>query len=229
MSPGYAFARRRLQWVVSWVLLILAGASLAGATSAQALQKTDTSASDKARTVLVVGDSLSAAYGLSVSQGWVALTADRIAQERSGWRVVNASVSGETSAGGAARIVNEVVRNRPTVVVIQLGANDALRGLPLRQMRRNLARMIGASQGIGAKVLLVGMRMPPNYGPEYAAEFERSYRDLAQRFQTSLLPFLLEPIAMDRASYQDDNLHPVAAAQPQLRDHVWTALAPLLR
>ena len=180
-------------------------------------------------TVLVFGDSLSAAYGLAAEQGWVALTEQRIAQARPGWRVVNASISGETSAGGAARIVNEVARVRPTVVVIALGANDGLRGLPLRQTRSNLARMIGAAQGVGAKVLLVGMRMPPNYGAEYTQAFERTYRDLAALFDTAFLPFLLEPIARDRAAFQADNLHPVAAAQPLLRDHVWRALEPLLK
>ncbi|MHB8912340.1 MAG: arylesterase [Lysobacter sp.] len=181
------------------------------------------------RTVLVIGDSLSAAYGLAPSQGWVALTAERIARRHPGWRVVNASISGETTAGGAARMVREVVLHRPAVVVIALGANDGLRGLPLRQTRTNLARMIGAAQGVGARVLLVGMRMPPNYGGAYTREFERGYRDLAQRFDTALLPFLLEPIATDRNAFQADNLHPVASAQPTLRDHVWPALAPLLK
>ena len=182
-----------------------------------------------ARTVLVIGDSLSAAYGLSAEQGWVALTAGRIAARKPGWRVVNASVSGETTAGGAARVVREVVLHRPAVVVIALGANDGLRGLPLRQTRTNLARMIGAAQGIGAQVLLVGMRMPPNYGAAYTQEFERGYVELAQRFDTALLPFLLQPVATDRNAFQADNLHPVAAAQPKIRDHVWTALEPLLK
>jgi acyl-CoA thioesterase-1 len=179
-------------------------------------------------TVMVFGDSLSAAYGLDAAQGWVALLEQRLAQSRPGWRVVNASISGETSAGGAARVVREVARVRPAVVVIALGANDGLRGLPPRETRRNLARMIGAAQGVGAKVLLVGMRMPPNYGAEYTQAFERNYRELAQLFDTALLPFLLEPIARDRAAFQADNLHPVAAVQPALRDHVWRALQPLL-
>ncbi|MEP6632992.1 MAG: arylesterase, partial [Luteimonas sp.] len=147
------------------------------------------------RTVLVLGDSLSAAYGLVPSQGWVALTADRIAREKPGWRVVNASISGETAAGGASRAVREVVLHRPSVVVIELGANDALRGLPLRQTRVHLARMIGAAQGVGAKVLLLGMRIPPNYGADYTQAFARSYHELSQRFDTALLPFFLEPIA----------------------------------
>jgi len=180
-------------------------------------------------TVMVFGDSLSAAYGLDASQGWVSLLERRMAEQKPGWRVVNASISGETSAGGAARVVREVARVRPAVVVIALGANDGLRGLPARDTRRNLARMIGASQGVGARVLLVGMRMPPNYGAEYTRAFEQTYRDLAKLFDVALLPFLLEPIARDRAAFQADNLHPGAAAQPLLRDHVWKALAPLLQ
>lgn len=181
------------------------------------------------RVVLVMGDSLSAAYGLSAAEGWVSLTGERIAKEKPGWRVVNASISGETTAGGAARAVDAMVRHRPSVVVIELGANDALRGLPLRQTRRNLARMIGAAQGIGANVLLVGMRIPPNYGPQYTAEFERGFQDLSRRFDTALVPFLLQPVAAGRDHFQGDNLHPTAAAQPLIRDHVWPALAPLLR
>jgi acyl-CoA thioesterase-1 len=179
-------------------------------------------------TVLVVGDSLSAAYGLRADQGWVALLEHRLAQQRPGWHVVNASISGETSAGGAARIVDEVVRTRPDVVVIELGANDGLRGLDPQQTRINLARMIGAAHGAGARVLLVGMRLPPNFGPQYLARFEANYGELAQRFDVALLPFLLAPVAGDRANFQPDNMHPVAAAQPKLRDHVWTALEPLL-
>jgi acyl-CoA thioesterase-1 len=180
------------------------------------------------RTVLVFGDSLSAAHGLRVEQGWVALLDEKVAREMPGWHVANASISGETTAGGASRIIDELVRVRPAVVVIELGANDGLRGLQLQQTRINLARMIGAAHGAGARVLLVGMRLPPNFGPQYTREFESNYSDLARRFDVALLPFLLAPIATDRASFQADNLHPVAAAQPRLRDHVWTALAPLL-
>jgi acyl-CoA thioesterase-1 len=203
-------------------LLLLAALAQAQPAPASAVQPA------QPRTVLVLGDSLSAAYGLSPSQGWVALTGERIARSKPGWRVVNASISGETTAGGAARVVREVVLHRPSVVVIELGANDALRGLPLRQTRTNLARMIGAAQGVGARVLLVGMRIPPNYGAAYTQEFERGFRELSERFDTALLPFFLEPIALDRAAFQGDNLHPVASAQPKLRDHVWGALEPLL-
>ena len=183
----------------------------------------------KAPVILVYGDSLSAEYGLPRGAGWVALMEQRLKQLKMNYSVANASISGETTAGGAARVVREVVLHRPAVVVIALGANDGLRGLPLRQTRSNLARMIGAAQGVGAKVLLVGMRIPPNYGAAYTQEFERGYRDLARRFDTALLPFLLEPIALDRNAYQNDNLHPVASAQPRLRDHVWPALEPLLK
>ncbi|WP_242112612.1 arylesterase [Luteimonas aquatica] len=218
-NPSYAAWLRRFQWAIGLVLL-------AAALSAQAQQPAP--AASGAPTVLVMGDSLSAAYGLSAEEGWVALTAARLGKEKPAWRMVNASISGETSAGGASRIVGELLRVKPKVVVIELGANDGLRGLPLPEMRRNLARMIGASRHVGARVLLVGMRIPPNYGPEYTQGFERIYTDLAKLFDVELLPFLLQPIAADRANFQNDNLHPVAAAQPKLRDHVWQALAPLL-
>lgn len=180
------------------------------------------------RTVLVMGDSLSAGYGMAASQGWVALTANRIAQQKPGWKVVNASISGETSAGGATRIAAELKRTRPAVVVIALGANDGLRGLPLEQTRGNLDRMIRAAEGAKARVLLVGMRMPPNLGKAYTEGFSANYAALAKTHGVALLPFLLEPIALDRNAYQADNLHPTAAAQPKLRDHVWKALAPLI-
>lgn len=221
-TTGYAACRARLQCAVGWVALVVALVSSLPAAAEAAVPPAE-------HTVLVMGDSLSAAYGLAPEQGWVALVAKRLAATRPGWRVVNASVSGETTAGGASRIVAAVSRHRPDVVVIALGANDGLRGLPTTQARINLARMIGAAHGAGAEVLLVGMRMPPNLGAEYTRAFERNYGDLAQRFDTALVPFLLEPIALDRAAYQADNLHPVAAAQPKLRDHVWPALAPLLR
>lgn len=221
MSSGYAGWRGRVQCAIGLVLLIFA--TLVPASFAQ------TPAAKAARTVLVLGDSLSAAYGLSASQGWVALTADRISKTQPGWRVVNASISGETSAGGVSRIAGELKRNRPAVVVIELGANDGLRGLPLQQTRSNLERMIKLSQAAGAKVLLIGMRMPPNMGRDYTQGFERNFSELSNLHKTAYLPFLLEPIALDRGAFQADNLHPIATAQPKLRDHVWKALAPLLK
>ena len=181
------------------------------------------------RTVLVLGDSLSAAYGLAASQGWVALTAQKMRTTHPNWRVVNASISGETTAGGAARIAAELKRSRPTVVVVELGANDGLRGLSLQQTRANLDQIVAASARSGARVLLVGMRMPPNFGPIYTQGFEKTYVDLSKKYKTALLPFLLAPIAAERKNFQADNMHPVAAAQPRLRDHVWPALLPLLK
>lgn len=221
----YGASDVRMQWAMGLALLLLVAlfARSAAAQSAQAAPAKGT------RTVLVMGDSLSAAYGLAPPQGWVSLTADRIGRTKPGWRVVNASISGETTAGGAARIAAELQRHKPAVVVIALGANDGLRGLPLAQTRANLEKMIKAAQAGKAKVLLVGMRMPPNYGPDYTRGFEQNFSALAKQYRTALLPFLLEPIALDRNAYQADNLHPVASAQPKLRDHVWTALEPLLR
>lgn len=181
------------------------------------------------RTILVMGDSLSAGYGMAAEQGWVSLLGEKLAREKPGWRVVNASISGETTAGGASRIIGEAMRHKPEVVVIALGANDGLRGLPIAEARRNLARMIGASRYFKAKVLLVGMRLPPNLGPEYTRDFERLYPWLCDLFDTACLPFLLEPIALDRNAFQDDNLHPTPAAQPRLLQHVWPQLEPLLR
>lgn len=178
--------------------------------------------------VLVMGDSLSAGYGLAASEGWVSLLATKVAQEKPGWGVVNASVSGETTAGGAARIAGELARNRPDVVAIELGANDGLRGLPLEQTRANLEAMIAAARAANAKVLLIGMRLPPNYGPDYTRDFETLFADLAKRQQVAFLPFLLEPVAADDTAFQADRMHPNAGAQPKLRDHVWPALEPLL-
>jgi acyl-CoA thioesterase-1 len=182
-----------------------------------------------AKTVLVLGDSLSAGYGLAANQGWVALTAQRMRVSHPQWRLVNASISGDTSFGGASRIGAEIARSHPAVVVVELGANDGLRGLSLAQTRNNLERIIRSAQASKAKVLLIGMRLPPNFGPEYTRTFEQTYADLARRHGTAFLPFLLAPIAADRNAFQSDNMHPVAAVQPKLRDHVWRSLAPLLR
>jgi len=227
-SRRYATLPRRVQCAIGWVVAASLMLAVALPAFAQTAAKA-ASAAQPARTVLVMGDSLSAGYGLAASQGWVALTADRVAKTKPGWRVVNASISGETTAGGASRIEGELKRNKPAVVVIELGANDGLRGLPLAQSRANLDRMIRASKNAGAKVLLIGMRMPPNLGREYTQGFSDNFSALAKEHGIALLPFLLEPIALDRTAFQDDNLHPVASAQPKLRDHVWTQLAPLLR
>jgi len=181
------------------------------------------------KTVLVLGDSLSAGYGLAINQGWVALTAQRMRTSHPGWRVVNASISGETTAGGASRIGAELARVRPAVVIVELGANDGLRGLAVAQTRANLDRIIRTSKGAGAKVLLIGMRLPPNFGPQYTQAFEQTFLELSKKYQVAFLPFMLEPIAGGRGNFQADNMHPTAAVQPKLRDYVWVGLKPLLK
>lgn len=219
--PGYAAVALRTQWAKGWLLAVLA-AMLAMQAAVAA------PAAPAQRTVLVFGDSLSAGYGMAAKQGWVALLGERLAARKPGWRVVNASVSGETTAGGASRIGKVLERTRPDVVVIELGANDGLRGLPLLQTRRNLEKMVQAAGAGGAEVLLVGMRMPPNLGRAYTEGFEANFRKVAKDEGVALLPFLLEPIAADPRAFQADDLHPTAAVQPKLLDHVWKALEPLL-
>src|SRR5690606_455845 len=150
------------------------------------------------------------------------------AERKAGGTVGSACIGGEARAGGVCRIGKALARTRPDVVVLELGANDGLRGLPLAQSRANLERMVRASKDAGAKVLLVGMRMPPNLGRAYTEGFEANFREVAKAEGVALLPFLLEPVAADRANFQADNLHPTAEVQPQLLDHVWKALEPLL-
>lgn len=180
-------------------------------------------------TLLVFGDSLSAGYGIALEQSWPALLQARLQQDKFPQRVVNASISGETTAGGRSRLPALLKQYRPQVVILALGANDGLRGLPLDAMRANLDAMVKAAQGAGARVLLAGMQLPPNYGPDYTRRFNSTFVAVAQQYKTGLLPFLLEPIALDDAAFQPDHLHPTAAAQPKLLDHVWPALKPLLR
>jgi len=235
-SGRYAVAWPRMQWAMVMVLLLAGCGAPAEAPRESAPDRAVVAPVAEApvvdtvaeRTVLVMGDSLSAGYGMAASQGWVALAGQKLAAEHPGWRMVNASISGETTAGGAARIDAELARVEPEVVVVALGANDGLRGLPLEQTRANLVRMVRAAKAAGAEVLLVGMRMPPNLGQAYTEGFEANYHEVAAAEEVVLLPFLLEPIARDRGAFQDDNLHPGAAVQPQLRDHVWPALEPLL-
>jgi acyl-CoA thioesterase-1 len=181
-----------------------------------------------AGTVLVLGDSLSAGYGLPAGQGWVNLLEQRLEQQDLSWRVVNDSISGDTTAGGLARLPATLERHQPDVLLIALGANDGLRGLSLAEMKNNLEAMIAEAGAAGARVLLIGMRMPPNYGPRYTERFSAIYRELANRHQLPLVPFLLERVALDPALMLSDNLHPNAAAQPLLLDTVWPVLQPLL-
>ena len=182
-----------------------------------------------AQNVLIFGDSLSAGFGIGAEQGWPSLLAKRLAAQRPGYAVANASISGETTAGGRSRLSAALDRFQPAVVVIALGANDGLRGLPVKQMQANLAAMIRTARATHARVLLVGMKLPPNYGSDYTAAFEDAYRSIARQEKVPLLPFLLEPVAFDLANFQPDGVHPTAAAQPRILDHVWSALAPLLK
>jgi acyl-CoA thioesterase-1 len=179
--------------------------------------------------ILILGDSLSAGFGIPVAQSWPALLGQRLKTNGSSVAVTNASISGETTAGGRARLAAALSQFRPAVVIVALGANDGLRGLPVAQMKGNLAFMVALAKKHGARVLLVGMRLPPNYGQKYTQEFDAAFRDIAKRENVALLPFLLEPIALDRDAYQADGLHPTAAAQPKILDHVWHALKPLLQ
>ena len=175
------------------------------------------------------GDSLSAGYGLRPDQGWVALLGRRLVAEGYGFRVVNASVSGETTAGGLARLPRALELHRPAIVVLELGANDGLRGLPPSTSRDNLVRMVRLVKARGSRLLLVGMRLPPNYGPRYTTEFDAMYRTIAARARVPLVPFLLDGVAMDRTRMQADDLHPNAERAARLLDNVWPRLRPLLR
>jgi len=180
--------------------------------------------------ILVFGDSISAGYGLPrVEQGWVALLQARLKDQGYGYQVVNASVSGETTEGGLARLPRALKLHQPAIVVLELGGNDGLRALPVAEMRGNLARMAGLAQAAGAKVALVGMRMPPNYGPQYAAQFAQAYTDLARDQKLPLVPFALAGIALSPELMQADDIHPNAAGQPRLLDNIWPVFKTLLK
>lgn len=181
-----------------------------------------------AATILVFGDSLSAAYGLPQDHGWASLLEKRLNEERYGYRVANASVSGETTTGGASRIENTLQTHRPDIVVIELGANDGLRGQSLDLMRRNLERMIDASRRAKAEVLLVGMRLPPNYGTAYTQKFQQTYAELARTKKIAFVPFLFEGFAENGRYFQGDGVHPTSEAQALMLDTVWKGLRPLL-
>jgi len=179
-------------------------------------------------TLLVFGDSLSAGYGLAPDQGWASLLQPWLASRGYGQRVVNASVSGETTSGGRSRLPRALDQHHPAVVILELGANDGLRGLPLATASANLGAMIDVIKASKAQVLLVGVELPPNYGPAYTSAFRRMYADLARQHHVALVPFLMEGVALDPRLMQADGLHPNAAGQPRLLDTVWKALQPLL-
>jgi acyl-CoA thioesterase-1 len=184
----------------------------------------------EAPVILVFGDSISAGYGLArVEQGWVALLQTRLKEQEYGYQVVNASVSGETTAGGLARLPRALTLHQPKIVVLELGGNDGLRALPIAQMRANLVRMIDLSTAAGAKVLLLGMRMPPNYGPDFTEQFRSCYSEVARDKNLPPAPFLLNDIALSPNLMQADGIHPNELGQPKLLANVWPSLVPLLR
>ena len=189
------------------------------------------SAQPAARTLLVLGDSLSAEYGLPRGQGWVALLVQRLAERQPPVRVVNASISGETTAGGKSRLSALLQQHRPNLVIIELGGNDALRGLSLEATQANLAAMVGAARASGARVLLLGMQVPPNYGADYARRFAEMFGRVAREHQASVVPFFLKGLAEGPDAmrwFQADRIHPNQAAQPLMLDNVWPELKKLL-
>ncbi len=208
-----------LKLAAAWLRAALLVAVLAAASTA----------SGKTSVILVLGDSLSAEYGLPRDTGWVSLLAERLSKEAREYSLVNASISGETTSGGRTRLPQLLQRHRPAIVIIQLGANDGLRGLSLATMRDNLAAMIRASRASGARVLLIGMRIPPNYGRDYAERFAAVYTQLAAEEKVPLVPFLLDGFAEDLSYFQADRIHPAERAQPRMLATVWLQLAPLLR
>lgn len=181
-----------------------------------------------AGTLLVVGDSISAAFGMDTRQGWVALLEKRLDEQGFDHQVVNASISGDTSAGGAARLPALLAEHQPELVIIELGGNDGLRGQPPAQLQQNLAAMVQQSQKVGAKVLILGMQLPPNYGVRYTTAFADVFPKVANETGSALVPFVLEGIGGVPSMMQSDGIHPTAEAQPRLLDNVWPMLKPLL-
>jgi acyl-CoA thioesterase-1 len=179
-------------------------------------------------TILVMGDSISAAYGIQREEGWVALLEERLRQLNSPWQVVNASISGETTGGGLARLPQAMNTHDPALVIIELGGNDGLRGYPISAIRDNLLAMTELAQSEQRQVLLVGMQIPPNYGPRYTRSFYAMYEEVAAQTGASVLPFLLEDVALEPGFMQNDGIHPTAQAQPVLLDTLWPYLEPLL-
>jgi acyl-CoA thioesterase-1 len=181
-----------------------------------------------ARTILVYGDSLSTAYGLPQSAGWVALLEERLKQKKFDYNVVNASISGETTAGGAARIGAVLAQTRPAIVIVQLGGNDGLRGLPVANMKANLRTIIQASKRGGARVILTGIQMPPNYGAKYTNDFRAAFGEVAREERVTFVPFIMEGVADKREMFQEDNIHLTAEAQPIVMENVWRRLAGMV-
>ena len=202
--------------------------ALLGAAAVVAAAPPTFGATARAPVILVVGDSISAGYGLASGQVWVSLLEAKLKQERHPHRVVNASITGDTTAGGRARLPALLKEHRPAVVVIELGGNDALRGQPLDATRANLEAMTSAAQAAGAKVLILGMKLPPNYGPRYVKAFDSMFEDVAKARKAAFVPYLFEGFGEDLAMFQSDRIHPTAEAQAKMLATVWPGLQPLL-
>jgi acyl-CoA thioesterase-1 len=227
MKQGLFFevVLHRRRWLAHCSVLVASVATAAPMASWSA-------AAARVRKILVVGDSLSAEYGISRGTGWVALLEQRLAQAKSGATVVNASISGDTTSGGLSRLPALLRQHKPDLVIIELGGNDALRGLPLDQTRGNLTEMARLSAASGAKVVIVGMQLPPNYGRAYGDRFASLFADVARSEKAALVPFLLKGVAdgpRAEAMFQPDRIHPLASAQPAMLDNVWPVLEPLLK
>ena len=220
-------ALNRRQWLAHCsALAALACAALQAPAWAAA------SGQPASRSILVVGDSLSAEYGLKRGSGWVALLAARLAQGPCPATVVNASISGDTTSGGRSRLAQLLTLHKPAIVILELGGNDALRGLPLAMTRSNLSAMVQAAKAAGARVVVVGMQVPPNYGRQYGDDFARLFATVAKDQGVALVPFLLDDVANGPQAdtmFQADRIHPVAAAHPQMLANVWRVLEPMLR
>jgi acyl-CoA thioesterase-1 len=212
--------RIQMSWALSMALAMVLAVFPASSTSAS---------EQSSSVILVWGDSLSASYRMDEQQGWVALLQEKLTAEgRHDWRVVNGSVSGETTAGGLARLPAMLASTSPDIVILELGGNDGLRGLPVPTIRENLAQMIELSQSVGAQVLLSGIQIPPNYGPRYTGPFYAQYTELAEQYGLALIPFLLDGIAENAELMQDDGIHPTAEAQPLIVEIVWPVLNQLM-
>ena len=231
-ESGQFSQRRRVLAALGALALGVAGVS-AGVVSLDAQAQTavaavgSTTAAGAPR-LLVVGDSLSAEYGIARGSGWVPLLQERLRKLGYPYQVVNASISGDTTSGGVSRLGSLLTQHKPAVVVVELGANDALRGLALSMTERNLDKLVADSKQAGAKVLVAGIQIPPNYGRDYTERFNAIFGKVAKTHQAAVVPFLLEGIAADPTQFQADGIHPVAAAQPKLLDNVWPKLEPLL-
>ncbi len=213
---------RFLFQIISVIVMVLVALPASARSTNPATQTPAT------QTIVVFGDSLSAGYGIEQNQGWVALLQARLSQQKLPYHVVNTSISGETTSGGLARFAEALNTHKPSIVILELGANDGLRGLPVNEMQANLSQMIVQAKTAKAKLLLIGMKIPPNYGQKYSRDFSTSYAVLAKQHKIKLVPFLLDGVAGKPSLIQDDGLHPLAAAQPKLLDNVWKTLQKML-